>query len=551
MCKTKPDLERLKQENLVSYFQGDKIYSPWFPVYRLDENREREYLHHAALIPFDSIERCLNESGFDFAIGDGAPSVWTIHEDGKQNISYERFGNRHQIEPLVFHRFYDHKPKGSTWELSQEFSLFLNLRHDTAQKCYYLLNHDEEEEAVRYSDGLIEIRTDLILRYASAKNMALVSYISSHCFSVFSLGELGLEKGSKDFRDSGHAFSLRFCDVPYSDNHGRLSFSDCYGKKFFFPPQVEEDEAEEFYQDFIIDSDALGKEKKHTCDPSQLADNFGLNPDAPHYLTPVYFRKEVLAKYYLEPERYEVKDGGVYCSGIWNLRLDNNHDDYVVVWLGDLGRDLREKERNYWTSYNVPPHGKGISKTTYTRAIEGWFAKPTAPDLAFRAEYDSFRSDFIEQHGWGFFLEMHEDDQYCLKTLHCPLSENAAEFDDQVLNLTKLLVDSLNVKAIQKELQEVEANEGGIKKLERYFSERGWGEFEEHIQFLKDLQALRSEAVAHRKGSRYQRNSEILKAKENGYKVTFNGLLKEAICFMEFLRCHFSTPSQEWPERPQ
>jgi hypothetical protein len=42
-------------------------------------------------------------------------------------------------------------------------------------------------------------------------------------------------------------------------------------------------------------------------------------------LTPVFFRRAVLAKYLAEPERYEVGDGGLRCSGFWSLRMDNDH----------------------------------------------------------------------------------------------------------------------------------------------------------------------------------------------------------------------------------
>ena len=57
-------------------------------------------------------------------------------------------------------------------------------------------------------------------------------------------------------------------------------------------------------------------------------------------LTPVFFRRAVLAKYLAEPERYEVGDGDLQCSGFWSLRMDNDHPQHVMAWLKDLGQSL-------------------------------------------------------------------------------------------------------------------------------------------------------------------------------------------------------------------
>ncbi len=59
--------------------------------------------------------------------------------------------------------------------------------------------------------------------------------------------------------------------------------------------------------------------------------------EPPTYLTPIYFSKDVLAKYYLKPELYEVNDGYIRCQWVWKLDVDNLNKDYVSVYLGDLG----------------------------------------------------------------------------------------------------------------------------------------------------------------------------------------------------------------------
>lgn len=53
----------------------------------------------------------------------------------------------------------------------------------------------------------------------------------------------------------------------------------------------------------MIGEDEGGQLHRFNCNPNALADYFGGNPDAPHYLTPVFFRREVLQRYFEHPEK--------------------------------------------------------------------------------------------------------------------------------------------------------------------------------------------------------------------------------------------------------
>lgn len=61
-------------------------------------------------------------------------------------------------------------------------------------------------------------------------------------------------------------------------------------------------------QTFIIGKSPDRENINFTCDPDKLANGFGANPDAPDYLTLVYFHRDVLGKYYLDPDKYIVQD---------------------------------------------------------------------------------------------------------------------------------------------------------------------------------------------------------------------------------------------------
>ena len=258
----------------------------------------------------------------------------------------------------------------------------------------------------------------------------------------------------------------------------------------------------ETYHEFIIDEDADGEPVKHTCDPDQLANYFGKNPDAPHYLTPVFFRRDVLKRYHDQPPKFSITDGYLSCGGLWGLQLDNNHPDYVMVFLGDLGEELPESERTYWLTFNVAPTG-GPSETLIRRAIRGEWANPQAPDLRFKSAYDRFNRKWQEQFGWPLFKEPERDDAHVLQRLRVPLDEGQPEFEDQIVGLTKVLVDALNEQEIQKQLPNKVSNEKGISKLERWMGQQDYPSVEDDIAFLRRLQHLRSKLAAHRKGSDY------------------------------------------------
>jgi hypothetical protein len=121
----------------------------------------------------------------------------------------------------------------------------------------------------------------------------------------------------------------------------------------------------------------------------------------------------VLLKYYEEPEKYSVEDGYLRCAHLWSVHIDNDHPEYVMVFLGDLGRDLPSAERDHWRSANVVPTG-GMSDTSFRRAFLSQFTDPQAPDLRFKQLYRKFRQDWRKQFGWDLFRDPVAADEHVL-----------------------------------------------------------------------------------------------------------------------------------------
>ncbi|MFI6858266.1 hypothetical protein [Streptomyces sp. NPDC050416] len=115
-----------------------------------------------------------------------------------------------------------------------------------------------------------------------------------------------------------------------------------------------------------------------TCDPAKVS-NYFTDRGTPHFLTLVYFRREVLNRYTSQPSRYRIENGRLSCLGLWGISIGTNPDGLIEVYLGDLGRDLPAEECDHWLSFNVPPIG-GRDEGRFDRDILGrWTNGPPDP----------------------------------------------------------------------------------------------------------------------------------------------------------------------------
>lgn len=174
-------------------------------------------------------------------------------------------------------------------------------------------------------------------------------------------------------------------------------------------------------------------------------------------------------KYYANPKKYSVEDGYVRCNGVWGLRLDNSCKDYVIVLLGDLGKNLHHNEQLYWRSCNIPPQKGGLSHTAFTRWIEGDLCNPDSPDLYLKMRYSQFGKLWSKKFGWYLFKPLSEKDSHYFQTLHLlTTANNSKEFDEQILAITKIFIDSLNEKELVKGVSIMKENPKGIDKFEGF-----------------------------------------------------------------------------------
>ena len=521
----------------------------WQTLYRHEEGPSHRMTIWCALLDERAATRAMTHEGWDLNIGGGKPGFSQSWCDAKEVTTYNRFGGCEGVRALILHRSFSGAFPPYA-EVDEEFRLYHDLAEDKMGGL--LLSFDEsgrEIEVVRIRPEGIRAQLKYLKRYQAGTGLHLAIYIDSVRYSQIPLTKIQPEEILRTANDERCRWQRRVAAWDLGEQH--QTFSRLVAKVLLAPPDRDKAGVWPFnnseYQravGFIVGVDEDGNGKEHTSDPDLLDNNFGANPGAPHYLTPVYFRREVLAKYFAEPERYNVLDGQLYCLSIWSCQIDNDLDSHVVVFLGDLGRDLPYHERLHWRQFNVPPEG-GLSDTNIRRSFLAQFADGKADDLTFRREYTNIVREWEKAHEWSLFLPPSSGDAHLLNSVRIPVTNAQSEFDEQVGNLTKLLVDSLNERELAARAGVLENGAKGIQKLSGFLENTGFPDRQALLQFLRNLQNLRSTGSAHRKGSAYKRVIEKMGVDSSRKLDTVRTLLKGATGAIRALREHYCKEREE------
>lgn len=532
--------EYLLQADLRRFFDSNLEAETWTIVYHITGQDDLSFSIYSAFAPNSKTKALLKDFSWDIHIGEGLPSVWESFKAGIKVHTYHHYTDPGRLQPIVLARSF-HGMKPDHREIQEEFRLFHNLFYDHAN-CKFIKIHDDgsEEDIVLFEEKQIRIRTKALRQFAAIKDLSVVLFVDSIRYSPLPLSAIAEAERHSEIKTDSASLFVHVDDNDYSKSPAKQSLSRLLGKRIIAPLPVEKsgiwpfNETPKQYESFIIGTDTNGDHVTHSCAPELLANRFGANPGSPPYLTPVFFRKDVLARYYSQPEKFKVSDGRLSCGGLWELRMDNDHGNHVVVFLGDLGQDLSFSEQKYWASFNIPPEG-GVSKTCYMRSIRGWFANPESPDLCFKHELSSFKDEWRKARGWALLLELPPGDQHLLTALHLPATSEQAEFDPQVLALTKVLIDSLNEAELTKHCKALPEGAKGIDKLETYLTETGHSSTGLIIGYLRDLQALRSTGIGHRKGEKYEKVAARFEIGTKNLQAVFHSILTDAVIILRAL----------------
>ncbi len=528
------DKKRLSQTHTLTKMQRELKLNEMVTVYQEYEDKAEHSKHYiyCALIPSDRIQDALAHSDWDLTLNRGMPGGITYHKQGELQREYLRYGVDNGVEPLIINREF-YRLREDYREISEEFRLFHELYYDRKTDQYIKIDDIGNEEVVAIvKPDQIQIRFKEIRQFLAIKEMHLAIQFVFHENSIYSLEELELQTGDENKQAGLMCWLHRYGGLSGISNC--QTFSYLVGKRLVAPlPKAKSgfwpfaEETEKKYEEFIIDVDKNGDEIYATCNP-----HGGIE-----YLTPVHFSKKVLDKYYQEPRKYSVEDSILRCGSLWGVFIDNHHGDRVCAWLGDLGRDLPHSEQQHWRLHNIPPTG-GISKTFFDRQLGAQFTNSDMPEHIFEQRYRDLQKASQENLGEQWLLPLNTADTYHLQGMRIPATDEQRDFDEVILSLTKVLIDSLNEAYLKKmipfEKREQFKGKRGITLLEAALHLNEIEGANEHVDFLRKLQSLRSSGSAHRKGHNYQKIAKHFGIENQNLRDIFTEILNSATKALDF-----------------
>lgn len=530
-------------KDYIPFIEGEMGKTEWVTVFEFFDKKYPSIdrgSYFSAFIPNKKRNQSLDQSSWDLLIGQGKPGFITSYINGEEKSEYFRFGDNSQIEPFVHWRSFKNR-NTSVIDLSEEFRLYFDLFELIQSDCrtyIYTDENGEEEDVIKVFDNKVEVKLRFLKEYLAVREMSLAIYFDVMRFLPNSLEDLGIEHFDNIVKNEAFTYTVFTRNLNMGEMKsqgwilGKKLISGSKDFKFFFW-RLKEDEK---FEEFIVGVDEEGE--------NILASSNTDYQSNPSFLTPVFFRREVLKKYYDSPDVFSVEDGYLRREGgFWGLRMMNNARNHVVVWLGDL-KNLPFKEQNHWRAFNVTPEDRRIAHCDFTRNIEGEFCDSEHPELYFKYRYKVFQNAWNKKFGWYLFDPLHEGDQYHLKSLHIPTTEGEKEFEDQVLSISKILIDSLNQKELKKGIITDIESPGKIDYLDLFLKSQGYSS-DQMIDFLRKLQALRSSAVAHRKGSKIQSSYKYFNLDSRSTIEVFEDIIIKSIWILNSLNTKFQLKLDE------
>ena len=572
---TPPDYHAL-QNQYVDYLRNfDDHTSPWLDLYcetypdAPDNNDVWNACYaYTILVHRDQVDKVIDVRRWEWKYIAHPPAFQVISSFKGDEISRQpldnvldsyRYADDINVDigkRLVVFQDYDGVRPSSMPELSEDFRIYHNLWISADRSEAYKINLEDGTDSLvaRISPTKVQVRTPLIRQYLAGRQFCLVKYVDARALgasheSNHVSDEIYIESGkyhiertsSEDVSDLASIISVK---VDRNSIYSRIR-----GKTAMYPGNIEESGLYPYYdphdweklgydyKEFVIGENKDGSPSKFTCNPDLLSNYFGANPDAPHYLTPVYFGKKVLGKYESDT-RYRIEPRCIRCGTLWLVRVDNDHADYVMVWLGDLGTDLPPGEANHWLQYNIPPPEdgiRGVSEMTIRQDLLNQFADPVSPEHVFILKYKTLKEKWRNHYGWSLYEDLHEHDHYVL-TIRLPHNDQDIEGRDRLIaSMQKLLIEYLNGSSIRNALREINhaTDDQTIALLDKFLEDQEYIQRNSTISFLKDLQKWRSKTI-HKKTSSYDRllgDQAIL----SDARETVENMLHRAISMLENL----------------
>ena len=223
------------------------------------------------------------------------------------------------------------------------------------------------------------------------------------------------------------------------------------------------------------------------------------------YLRSVFFKPDVLEKYYNDPERYEVdiKRGSVGCKWQWNLFIARTKSGTIHAWLGDIAL-LPASVQQHWQAFATlddggPPEAR-VRRDLYNERV---YEEDLSPIARLKAAIAIVNKAAIERFGYPLYASIDPTHEQSIKVLRVPANNSMRAFQEQILALAVLTVDHINATMLDKTKITGPESEGPLNRMARVYaglSETSFESAKEALGGLFAIQSLRSTVAAHRTG---------------------------------------------------
>ncbi|MED4732070.1 hypothetical protein P9597_28870 [Aneurinibacillus migulanus] len=309
------------------------------------------------------------------------------------------------------------------------------------------INADNDQPLIKVSKDSVLVERKYLRDFLAANKKVLAICFDNRRYYK---EEVRMKYNSDSYENSTYNISLVLNSVEYKENNAMscllgktllMSTSEPLHEhyKYFF----EKDE----YEEFIIGVDDNEEPILFTCNENELANYFGANPDAPHFLTPVYFKRNVLDRYTNNPNDYAVSDGNLSYLDRWSIPFTVNKESYVIVWLGDLGR-IPYSEQKYWKVFNEKPEGE-IEEKFFKRQILAEWTDAILPEKEIFHLIDNINQIMELKYGQKLFTDLGDADKKLKSAFSIPTNNSVTVFQNFLMQLNKITVERINTKLIK------------------------------------------------------------------------------------------------------
>jgi len=251
------------------------------------------------------------------------------------------------------------------------------------------------------------------------------------------------------------------------------------------------------YVEFIAYDWRNKRVTKISTDPAATSNYFEAKENSlPFELSPAFFRPEVLLKYKGYRDKYTIGPRDIHCRAAWSLRgYDVNEAGQVHAYICDL-RDLPHSEQLHWASYNEAPKAS-ISERALVNDFKGEWSPHTDP----LQDVLSITRRWADKNvPWWKLRE-----KTLLEHVSTPRTASRDEWAEAFMDLSKLIIEGFDVKAIRAKLGEAklafEKDDKSLALIEKLLTGYSNSTDAQRLEGLRTVQLIRTKVKGHSGGS--------------------------------------------------